>query len=629
MNKLFLYFLLAVSVLPRTSFADNEVLSTFKDSSVQCNYLIVTIQDFEKPAIALAQHRNSYKFDNVEHAKVVFLSQIMAEFPGYDYTHRNSALWRAFKWARENWKIPFTYLVLMGNDEVGVIDSVNVTTGTVDSTNVSTGAIPAWYSGLGTTIYNFQAKNYPDIATDDCYINLSTLTPPVSYLDLTSGDPNLSIGRIPAANAAQCSIYVEKVKLYDISRPKGAWRNSVLAIADDAMQGTLMDPYGGDHQASTEQVVRGFLQGYSVTKEYLSAYPLDQFTEKPIVKNAIIKTMNSGVSWAFFFGHGNEQVLTDEHILTSESMDRIANDSMPVVFISLTTRNGFFFSSTPSSMCLKYLFSPRGGAIAYIASACPTYGSNNQNLGASFFSEVKKDPSGCLGAFLARAKSKVNDPNCLTYFLLGDPALRVSTGVLPVAVKSVQDSNPSHIQLSLPGISTEVNYSVTFTIRDSVFAAPISQNVPDLSFSCDSAIGTVSGVFRDSATIALPKGMIVPIKAIVYVWNDAAEGRAELMCNDGSTNPVLWKSVRTAVVGKPTIRKIRGGLAIAGLTAGINQIGIFDMLGRNIYKGEIQAGTGTVSIALAGKKLRAGRYFLKIIGRASETVLPFVYMAGE
>ncbi len=618
MNKLIFCMLLAVSAVPRISFAESEVLSAFKDSSVQCDYLIVTIQDFVKPAVALAQHRNSYLFDKVEHAKVVLLSQIITEFPGYEYNQRNIALWRALKWARENWKIPFTYLVLMGNDEVRV----------VDSTIVSTGAIPAWY--VDAKSFEYQPKIYPDNITDDFYIQLSTLNPPESYpiyWDSIKPPPNLSIGRIPAANAVQCSIYVEKVKFYDRSRPRGVWRNSVLAVADDAMQGTYLDPLGSDHQDAAEQVMRNSLRGYSVTKAYLSAYPLDQFYEKPAAKNACIQAVNRGVSWAFFFGHGNGQFLADEHVLTSESIDGIANDSMPFVFVSLTSQNGFFLASAPTSMCLKYLFSPRGGAIAYIASAIETYSENNKQLAGAFFSGLKNNPAGSLGTLFAGAKDTVRNRNNFSYFLLGDPAIRVSTGVLPVAVKSGADTNSSYVKLSLPGVSSEVNYSVTFLIRDSVIAVPVSQSVPDLSFSRDSAIGAVSGVFRDSATIVPPNELSVPIKAIVYVWNDTADGRAELMCNNGSANPVLLKAAQTAAPGRPTVRKIRGGLAIAGLESGLNRIRIFDMLGRNIYSGEIPA--AAASIDLANKKLRDGRYVLEVCGRASRAVLPFVYMAGD
>jgi len=282
-------------------------------------------------------------------------------------------------------------------------------------------------------------------------------------------------------------------------------------------------------------------------------------------------------------------------------------------------------------MCLKYLFTPHGGAIAYIASATQTYSENNKQLAKAFFSGVKNNPAGSLGTFLARAKDTVNDQNQYNYFLLGDPALRVSTAVLPVVVKSVADSNPSHIRLSLPNVSSAVNYSVTFTIRDSVVAAPVSQNVLDLSFSRDSAIGAVTGIFSDSTTIEVPKGLLVPIKAIVYVWNDTADGRAELLCNNGSANAVLLKAAKTAAPVRPTLRKIRGGLSVAGLEAGVNRIRIFDMLGRTVYRGEIPAAAAAAaaSIDLANRKLRDGRYVLEVAGRASRAVLPFVYMAGD
>jgi hypothetical protein len=383
------------------------------------------------------------------------------------------------------------------------------------------------------------------------------------------------------------------------------------------------------HQSAAERIVNNALQVYSVTKRYLSSYPLDQFYEKPQAKDSIIQTLNNGVSWAFFFGHGNEQLLTDEHVLTAESIDRLANDSMPFVLLAFTGRNGSFFASTSSSMCMKYLFTPDQGAIAYIASACATSATDNERLGTSFFSQLKKDPAGSLGELWTRTKSEPYASIIeATYYLLGDPALRVSTGVLPIATKPINDSIPSRIQLSLPGYSS-VNYSISFTVRDSVRAAPTPITVSDLSFSHDSVVSTISGAFRDSVAVSLPQGLTVPIKAIVYVWNDTADGRAELLFSQGSTNPVSWMPLRRVAPAKPTLRKNRNTLFISGLEAGVNRIRIFDVLGRNIYTGEIRAGAGIVSIDLAGKKLRAGRYILQVTSRASETVLPFVHMAGE
>jgi hypothetical protein len=596
--------------------AGGEIISTFKNNSIECDYLIVTTPELSGPAVALAQHRNSFKKDEVEYAKVVFLSQMLVEFPGFDYNHRNITLWRGLKWARENWKIPFKFLVLMGNDEFGLADSAIV----------STGAIPTWYPR--TNLAEYQWGVFPQVS-DDPYISLSTVDPPLegfAYPD--PSDSNLSIGRIPAANAVQCSTYVEKVKMYDLSRPKGVWRNNVLAIADDAMQGASADMLATFHQASAESIVQNSFQGYSVTKGYLSAYPLDQFYEKPAAKSAIIQALNHGVSWAFFFGHGNDQVLTDERVLSAESIDEITNDSMPFVFVSFTSSNGSFLPYTPPKMCLKSLLSPKGRAIAYIASPCGTAATSNEALGRSLFTEVRKNPTGSLGMLMTKAKLKTPDLNSSAYFLLGDPALRVSTSALPLVVKSVPDTNPTHVRLSLRDVSSDVNYSITFTVRDSIRAAPAPLSVPDLSFSSDSTIGTVSGVFRDSVTVPLPTGLNVPVKAFVYVWNDTADGRSELIFSQGLTNPVVRVPLKAAVSTGPNMRKIRGGLFLSGLETGVNQVGIYDVMGRKVYGGEIRVHAGTATMELGGKLTGSGRYFLQVRAGASVKTLPFVYFAG-
>jgi hypothetical protein len=606
--------------------AANEVIVNFKDPAIACDYLIVTSHDFQAPAVMLAQHRNTFKNDDVEHARVAFLEDILVAFPspGTDYIHRNEVLWKSLKWARENWKIPFRYIVFIGYDAF-VVDPT-------DSSIISAGYIPTWYLDRKVT-GPFDRKSFPVPVTDDLYTKLTSASPPTDYLSVL-GDSGISVGRIPAATSSQCSLYVEKVKQYDLTRPKGPRRNSVLAIADDAMQGFMVDPLGTFHQPSTDSIVRKLLQGYSVRKRYLSAYPIDQFGEKPAAKTAIVQTINQGISWAFFYGHGNDQVLTDENVLTTESIDWFTNDSMPFVFLSFTSRNGSFLPFLPAPMSIKCLFSSQGGAIAYIGSAYESYAVDNELLGNSFFSELKKTPTASLGALFARAKPK-NNFNALSYFLLGDPALRVSTGALPLSAKPVPDSNPSGVQISLPGNSSPVNYSVTFTVRDSILPAPApgvpppvpgSPLLPDLAYSCDSAIAVVSGVFHDTAIIALPQSSQAPIKAIVYVWNDTSDGRAEIVIGSGASNAVL-SSHQNKAIAQTSLSIRQGNLIISNVKFNAGQIRIFDILGRVVYAGDFQQHSGTVSINLIGKNMAQGRYLLQLRSGANEITMPFMHIA--
>jgi hypothetical protein len=603
-----------------TTFADNEVITTFKDPAITCDYLIIAPKDFAGPAVALAQHRNSYKYDDVEQAKVAYLEDILTAFPGTDYKHRNVALWKGLKWAKENWQVSFKYLVLIGSDNF-VVD-------TTDSSVYSVGLMPTWYR-TEKPEEPVDARYFPVNVTDDCYMGLSYANPPTDIL-LATNDTGIYIGRIPASTIGQCSLYVEKVKRFDLFGPKGPWRNNVLAIADDAMRGAAADVLWNFHQASAESIIKNSLQGYSVRKRYLSAYPLDEFYEKPAAKTAIVQTINQGISWAFFYGHGNDQVLTDEYVLTTESIDWFTNDSMPFYFLSFTSRNGSILSAIPMPMSQKFLFKSQGGTIAYIASAYETYAVDNELLGQAFFSELKKNPNASLGALFARALPKGNDYslNPRTYYLLGDPALRVTAGNINLTATAVPDSAPTAVRISVPDDSlSQINYSVSFTVRDSVPAVPGSYMESSMGFSIDSSISVRAGVFRHSVDVPLPQAPQSALKAIVYVWNDSADGRTEVMLRGGAPNAVSWLAAKNAATGRPMLRKVGGSIIVSHLQPGTSQVRIFDIRGRIVYSGDSGPNAESVTINLTDRNICSGRYLLQLRSGMNEVTLPFMHMA--
>src|SRR5271157_4463350 len=455
-----------IASLATIAFADNEVITTFKDPTISCDYLIVAPLAFQTPAVMLAQHRNTFKNDDVEQAKVAFLEDILTAFPGTDYNHRNVALWNALKWAKQNWRLSFKYLVLIGTDAFE--------TGT-DSIMYSDGLMPTWYA-LGNLApdMNYQGQDCPVDVSDDCYTRLSYATPTATDIWSGTNDTGISIGRIPAQTPVQCSLYVEKVKRFDLSRPKGPWRNNVMAIADGGMQGANPSPLGMQFQQADELAVDSTLQGYSVRKRYLSAYPMDEFYEEPLATTAIIQTINQGVALAFFSGFGSGQQLAEENVLNSDNTYLLTNDSMPSIFVAFTASNGSIFSVVPVPMSQKFLFMPQGGAIAYISSASETYASDNEKLEMAFFSQSKQNPATSLGALLAKAKLAAPG---LTYFFLGDPALRATYGTINFIAAAVPDSMPTAVRITVPGdSSSHISYSVSFTVRDSVNPDPSSRS---------------------------------------------------------------------------------------------------------------------------------------------------------
>jgi Peptidase family C25 len=605
--------------LATTSFADNEVITAFKDPTISCDYLIVSPSAFQMPAVMLAQHRNTFKNDDVEHAKVAFLEDILTAFPGKDYNHRNEALWDALKWAKQNWRMSFKYLVLMGSDAF-VVEA--------DSSVYSDGLMPTWYAPTKLPPNaDYQNQDFPVAVSDDCYGRLSYAA---STADIWSGinDTGISIGRIPAQTVEQCSLYVEKVKRFDLSRPKGVWRNTVMAIADDAMQGAYPDPLGAWHQASAE-LVDSTLQGYLVRKRYLSAYPPDEFYEKPLTAAAIMQTISRGAALAFFYGHGNDQQLTDENVLNSGSTNLFTNDSMPFVLVAFTSDNGQILNNTPVPMSQKFLFTPQGGAVAYIGSACETYASDNAYLGMAFFSQLKQHPSASFGALLAQAKLEPNgSSNAATYFFLGDPALRATFGSINITVAAVPDSAPTALRITVPhDSSSQISYSACFTVRDSVNPDPASGFPPNMGFAFDSSISVKSGVLQYSVDVPLPQAPQAAQKAIVYVWNDSVDGHAEVIIGAGSAgiiNPVHLNGAFPKVSVK--VENVR--LVVSGLPAGSYSISIFDVHGRVVLSSEQEHRGGFLSVPLQERTLSSGRYFLRIRSGKSDALVPFMHVTG-
>ena len=114
-------------------------IPNIKDTTIECDYLIVTPSDFCDNSIRLAEHRNSYPYDEVEKAHVILLDSIYSEFTTSDTLQKYEVIWYGLKWMYENWEEPFEYLVLMGDDSL----LFNVD----DSTIYSFGRMPTFLIG--------------------------------------------------------------------------------------------------------------------------------------------------------------------------------------------------------------------------------------------------------------------------------------------------------------------------------------------------------------------------------------------------------------------------------------------------------------------------------------------------
>jgi hypothetical protein len=275
---------------------------------------------------------------------------------------------------------------------------------------------------------------------------------------------------------------------------------------------------------------------------------------------------------------------------------------------------------------MRYLFKDRGGAIAYFGCATESYANDNEKLAGNIYEYLRSNPGDNIGSIFANAKTACRDGNSLSYFLLGDPALRVSPGNTPVTVKQFPDSAPTMLKISVPTGLSAMHYSVSFTYRDTVsYPAPGSIN-GSFGFSFDSVLTTNSGVFQQTVDVPIPGSAAPQQKAIVYVWNDSADGRTQISFTAGVPNAVL-SSHQNKAIAQTSLSIRQGNLIISNVKFNAGQIRIFDILGRVVYAGDFQQHSGTVSINLIGKNMAQGRYLLQLRSGANEITMPFMHIA--
>jgi hypothetical protein len=174
----------------------------------------------------------------------------------------------------------------------------------------------------------------------------------------------------------------------------------------------------------------------------------------------------------------------------------------------------------------------------------------------------------------------------------------------------------------LNGLPSGTNYQVNFTMRDSITAI----RTGDLGYSQDSIIDIKSGVLQQTTDVPIPAATGTLLKAIVYVWNDTADGRAEVTFGAGTPNAVI-SVYRNQAIAKTSLSIRQGNLVISNVKFNAGQVRIFDILGRVVYSGEFQTRSGNLSINLNGKNISPGRYLLQMRSGANEVTMPFMHMS--
>jgi hypothetical protein len=272
------------------------------------------------------------------------------------------------------------------------------------------------------------------------------------FIDL----PEVATGRLPAANLAEARAMVDRIVAYETAPAAGAWRNSVLMVADDdvclAFDNCSCEDY---HITEAELIAEGrgvrpplLPQELDVSKLYLTNFPVVPGTRaKPTARAAMRNAWSEGQLIVHYIGHGSPEQMADEAVFRIEDVTALTNAGRRPLFLAFSCDVSIFDDNAVKSMSEKLVLSDGGGAIGTIAATQVTYVGPNETLTNAFYPLLfpgaiagRSVPVG-LALLLAKissaGSSSLNQHNGQKYVLLGDPAMRLES---PSAQLALTDS---------------------------------------------------------------------------------------------------------------------------------------------------------------------------------------------
>lgn len=267
---------------------------------------------------------------------------------------------------------------------------------------------------------------------------------------------DLGIGRIPAKNTQEASIFVDKIKNYSSSNSLGEWRNVISFIGDDEDLNT--------HMTQAEQLaddVNAMNPAYFTDKIYLDAYQ-EQYSPGgetyPDVNSAIYNRVKNGALILNYTGHANEFSLASEKILNTSDIDNWTNYNKLPIFITATCEFSRF-DANENSGGEHILFNPDGGGIGLFSTTRVVFSNENFILNQEFYKHVfSQDENGKnlrMGDVMKFTKNGISTGiNKRNFTLLADPALSLSFPKYNVVTETINGIPAGSMNDTISALST-------------------------------------------------------------------------------------------------------------------------------------------------------------------------------
>lgn len=270
---------------------------------------------------------------------------------------------------------------------------------------------------------------------------------------------DVAVGRLPIQNNLQARQMVDKIIHYSNPATFGDWRNKYVLLADD-QDNNLHFVHSENHYRSIIQRSNKF----NIDKIYMDSYQqvsTPAGNRFPEVNAAFNQRVNTGALVINYIGHGGENGLAHEKILTIEDINSWkGKDNMPVL---LTATCSFSRWDDPAfqsagELCL---LNPNGGAIGMFTTTRVVFAYENEAINRSFilalFDSTNVGSTKTLGDIFRESKNfnglglGINQRN---FTLLGDPSLPFATPKFNVVTEAINNESLNNFSDTIKALNT-------------------------------------------------------------------------------------------------------------------------------------------------------------------------------
>ena len=314
---------------------------------------------------------------------------------------------------------------------------------------------------------------------------------------------DVAVGRIPARDANEAAIVVDKITDYVNNRQAGSWQNMFCVMGDDGNNNA--------HMADADSIARLVENRYpdfAVKRIMWDAYnrvSSSTGNSYPDVTRLIKQQMQQGALVMNYSGHGGPGAISHEYVLRLGDFAEATSLRLPLWVTA--SCDIMPFDGQENNIGETALFNKKGGAIAFYGTTRTVYQPQNRLMNIAFTNRVlSKDDEGepmPIGEAVRLAKNELIKPgvilgydsqgnpiratdqstNRLQYSLLGDPAVRLAMPTRHLEITSINDTPLTE------GVQLKVKAGSTAKVEGRIMG---TDGQTDTSFN-----GTMTAMVRD------------------------------------------------------------------------------------------------------------------------------------